>query len=51
MYGLLVVIGFLAVVGLVGVWHGRRERTVDDYYEQEYRDPPDHGWSLGNGLW
>lgn len=48
MYDLLVVIGFLAVVGLVG-WSARRhEREVDDYYEREFRDPPAHGWSLGN---
>jgi Na+(H+)/acetate symporter ActP len=49
MYGLIVIVAFIAIVVLIGLWARHRQRTVDDYYEHEFRDPPAHGWTIGNG--
>ncbi|MBU1225767.1 MAG: hypothetical protein KJ698_00960 [Actinobacteria bacterium] len=51
MYGALLFFGTLVVV-IVGTWLlRRRSRTVDDYYERDYQDPPifDAGGFLGGG--
>jgi len=49
MYGLIAIIVFALVWIVIGLWARHRERTVDDYYERDYKDPPAHGWTIGGG--
>jgi hypothetical protein len=50
-YGALLFFGTLAVIIVGTLLLRRRSRTVDDYYERDYQDPPtfDAGGFLGGG--